>query len=287
MQSSANTPAFRVRAYPRLWRFIAGMLVAVSRAGLLVILLLVAVSEEPITLTMLVRALAILSLLPGFAAWLIERAFTVDVRVQDGELIADGRDLRLEIPCASISNVAPWSVPLPGPGFSISMRSGRRLSRGVQADDPVPVLSALAEHGAVAAAGVATGHPVCLYAHAKQSIGRWRWYHLLVKFVVFGFLPAAVFFNAHQHIAYGGPLGEYHLLGLKAYLRTLGVYWATMSIYLILYASLWRGLAEAVALLSAWGAPSRAALVRRTAERGGQVLYYGGVPVLVLLRFLP
>jgi len=55
----------------------------------------------------------------------------------------------------------------------------------------------------------------------------------------------------------------------------------------VLYASVWRGLAEGTALLGACVAPARAAGVRRAAEIVCQVAYYGGVPVLLLLRFLP
>jgi len=96
-----------------------------------------------------------------------------------------------------------------------------------------------------------------------------------------------VLFNAHQHIAYGGLLGEYYLLGLGSYVETFAVHWLTVTIYLVLYASVWRGVAEGGCLLAACVAPARAAGVRRAAEIGCRVAYYGGVPVLLVLRFLP
>jgi hypothetical protein len=77
------------------------------------------------------------------------------------------------------------------------------------------------------------------------------------------------------------------LLGFRAYLETLLVYWTTMTIYLVLYASLWRGLAEGVSLLATAAAPARAAQVRRAVDVVWRVAYYGGVPVLLGLRFLP
>jgi hypothetical protein len=49
----------------------------------------------------------------------------------------------------------------------------------------------------------------------------------------------------------------------------------------------WRGLAEAACLVAAHVAPARATAVRRAAEVACQVGYYGGVPVLLVLRFLP
>ncbi len=60
-----------------------------------------------------------------------------------------------------------------------------------------------------------------------------------------------------------------------------------LTIYLLLYASVWRGVAEGVALLTAWVASAHAIAVRRAVEIACQVLYYAGVPVLLGLRFLP
>src|SRR5439155_794374 len=91
--------------------------------------------------------------------------------------------------------------------------------------------------------------PVLVYAHARARGAPRRWHHLLGRFPGFALLPTAVLFNAHQHIAYGGLLGEYYLLGLGSYVRTFAVHWLTLTIYLVLYASVWRGLAEGVALL--------------------------------------
>jgi len=58
-----------------------------------------------------------------------------------------------------------------------------------------------------------------------------------------------------------------------------------VTIYQVLYASVWRGLAEPVCLVAAAVAPSRAARVRRAAELAIRVVYYVGVPALLALRF--
>ena len=88
------------------------------------------------------------------------------------------------------------------------------------------------------AARVAMHHPILVYTHAKRSRGRWRWYHMLSKFVLFALAPTALWFNAHQHIAYGGLLGQYYLEGLVPYLQTFFVSWGVSAVYLLLYASL-------------------------------------------------
>ena len=280
--------SIRACAYPLGWRIAGAVLFAVSRASLPAILALVVLATDPpVTPPMLMRAVVVLALLPGLAARLVARAFVASLSVDDDALVIRRRDLRLEVPYRAIARLAPWAVPLPGPGLSVCLRSGRRLRQGLQIDDPTPLLLALAEAGGLEAARAATRHPVLVYAHARARGAPRRWHHLLGRFAGFALLPTAVLFNAHQHIAYGGLLGEYYLLGLGSYVRTFAVHWLTLTIYLVLYASVWRGLAEGVALLAACVAPASAAGARRAVEIACQVAYYGGVPVLLLLRFLP
>ena len=175
---------------------------------------------------------------------------------------------------------------MPGPGFSLRMRSGRRFRYSFQLADPTAVLSTLADAGGVESARSALHHPTLLYALAKHRAGAWRWYHRLAKFGLFALIPTAVWFNAHQHIAYGGLLGQYYLEGLGPYLKTFTISWGLASIYLVLYASAWRALAEGVCLLAAWLSPARSMSVRSAAEITCKLVFYVGVPVIVALPFL-
>jgi len=272
-------------AYPTIWRIVGGILVAASRLSLPLIAIGVLTSDGPVPLIVLVRALAICTLLPASAAWLIERACMVDVEVGPTELVIHGRGLHVEIPCTAMVDIRPWMAPLPGAGLTLRLRSGRRFSYGLQAADPTQLLAALADRG-IMAAGKAIRHPVVVYAHAQSSVAAWRWYHPVAKFVLFALVPTAVWFNAHQHIAYGGLLGQYYLEGLRAYLTTFVVSWSLATIYVLLYASLWRGVAETVAFFAAWLTPARAVTARRAVEIACRLGYYVGVPVLVLLPFL-
>ena len=287
-RAGAPPPPPAVHLYAPWWRVVAAVLFAVSRANLPAMLLAVLLPRSrPITPVPFFRTVVLFSVLPGLGAWLVARAMRATVTTRDGQLVVSRLGLRLEIPATAVARIAVWRLPLPGPGFSLVTSSGRRLRYGLQAPDPVPLLLALADRGGIAAAGAAVDHPTMIYTHAKAAGGRWRWSHLAAKFPLFALAPTAVLFNAHQHIAYGGLLGEYYLYGLGAYLGTFALYWATVTTYCVLYASVWRGLAEGVALLAAHVAPSRAARVRRAAEIACRVLYYGGVPVLLALRFAP
>lgn len=274
-------------AYGAAWRGGRGVLVTLAGASLPAILILALVATDPpATPPILLRLVTLVALLPALAARLIRRALLAEVTLSGGTLAVRRRDRRLEIPLAAIARVVPWAIPLPGPGVSLLMRSGRRLRWRLEAADPTPLVHALGEAG-IENARAAAAHPVLIYAHARAGLRPWRWHDLALKFPVFALLPTAPLFNVHQHIAYGALLGEYYLLGLRSYLTTLAVYWSTVTIYLVLWASLWRGVAEAVALVAARVAPARAAQVRRGVETACRTLYYGGVPVLVAIRFLP
>lgn len=282
----ATEAGFRVAAWPPWWRAVAAVAFGLSRASLPLMLLVLLRARTPILPATMLRAFALLFALPGAAAWLVGRALAARVRIGDDAVIVDGRAVSVEIAPAAIAGVAPWRLPLPAAGVALVLATGRRLRYAIAAADPTPLLRALAAHG-VAGAEAAAGHPAVVYARARAAYGRWRWPHLVARFPLFALLPTAPLFNVHQHIAYGGLFGEYYIYGPRAWWGTLALYWAIVTIYLVLYAAVWRGLAEPICLFAAAVAPSRAARVRRAAELAIRVLYYGGVPVLLVLRFAP
>jgi hypothetical protein len=98
-------------------------------------------------------------------------------------------------------------------------------------------------------------------------------------------LPTLILFNAHQFIAYGGTFGQYYLEGIGPYLTSFAEHWVTLVIYLVLYAAVWRGIAEALAMAAAFVGPPQAIATRRIVEIVCRIAYYGGVPLLVALRF--
>jgi apolipoprotein N-acyltransferase len=235
----------------------------------------------------LYRTVVLFALLPAAGAWLVARALAATVDVTPGTVRVARLGLRVEIPASAVARVVPWSIPLPGPGFSFVLPSGRPLRPGLQMRDPAPLLRALADTGGIEPARAALSHATVVWAHARATAGRRRRHHLVAKFPLFALLPTAVLFNAHQHIAYGATFGEYYTYGLGPYLETLAIYWSVVTIYCVLWASLWRGLGEGFALLAARVAPSRAAGVRRAVEVTCRLLYFGGIPALVALRFAP
>jgi hypothetical protein len=269
---------------PRL-RLLTATLFAFSRASLgWILALLLLADDPPLTPQQLVELLAVFWLLPGLAVHLTRRLFAAEVSADADALLLRRADVGVEVPLASIERLAPWRVPLPGPGLSLFLRSGRRLAYVVDSPDAASLVDRLAARLPASALSEANG--AVAYARARAGYRRHVWQQPWVKYLLFAFPLAAIFFNAHQHIAYGGTLGQYYLEGLGAWLRTLAVYWATMSMYLLLYAGLWRGLAELVAWSAAFIAPARAAAVRGALEVACLVLFYGGAPLLTALRFL-
>ena len=227
--------------------------------------------------------LVLFSLLPSGFVWLIRRLTAATVQVEPAQLVLVLRRTRFEIPLESIAELRPWRLPLPGAGLTLRMKSGGRFRRALQLSDPTPLLAALGQAGLGA---TAASHPSTLYARARHASPRRWWDHPVVKFGAFPLLPAVIVFRTHQYIAYGGPFGQYQMYGLGPYLKTFAAYWVGMAANLVLYAAVWRGLAEAAAISTAWTAPSRAGGVRRFAEIACRVAYYLGAPALILARLL-
>ena len=266
-----------VRCYRPGWRVVAAFLFALSRVSLPWILWRVWVAvDPPITPPLLAEMLLVVWALPGAAAWLIGRAFTAEARLAGDVVELVRGEGRVVLARDRIAAARPWWLPLPEPGFAPQFSDGTAAPFAIAARDPTPLLATLAP--------AALRHPLMVWAAARPPAPGW-WYYVR-RYVLFALLPAAVLFNAHQHIAYGAFLGQYYLMGLGPWLATAAIYWATLCAYLLLYASAWRGVAEAVAMLAAWLAPARAVPVRQAVERIDQVAFYGGIPLSLLLRFI-
>jgi hypothetical protein len=282
---ATTSPATKAHAYTPAWRLAAAGLVAVSRGSLLGIFLWLVFAPDTVPLFPLLRPVILFWALPGAAAALVRWACVAQVSGREDTLLLCARDRTIEVPYASIARVVPWRVPLPGPGLSLRLRSGRRVTHGIEVADPAAVLAAPAAAGAPWARD-ALAHPAIAWARARAAARRERWYHRVGKFAGFALLPAAVVFNAHQHIAFGGTFGQYYLEGPSAYARTFAIYWAYAATYLLLWAAVWRAAAEGIAGLAAAVAPSHTARVRRAVEIGCRLAYYVGVPVIVAVPFL-
>ena len=281
---SAET-LFQVRAYPLAMRLGAGWLLAASGLSLpLLLARILLANDPPMTPPMVLRAFIALTVLPALAALFIQRALRGTLEVAGGELVVRVGGQRFEVPLAQIAAVAPWRIPLPMPGFRLRLASGKRFALGLGADDPTPILRALAD-GGVTVAEEAASHPAVVYARVKHVLGRLGWRRTLLKFPLFGLVVSAIPFNAHQHIAYGGLFGQYYLEGAWPWARTFLVYWATITIYLVLYASVWRWPAEIVAWLAARRGEALARRTRVVVEWVCRVVYYAGVLLMLALRF--
>jgi hypothetical protein len=277
-----------VTAYPPWARLAAAALTATRAASLPAIGVLVLVSADPPILPpVLFRLVATFTAVPAAAGLLLRWLCRARARVDRtaGELALTRPGLRVTVPLASVARIVPWRVPLPAPGLALDLRSGRRLGWSLALEDPQALLDMMTAGGLEPAGAAAAGAPVA-YARARARIARRRWYHLAAKFPLFALVPAAVLVTTHQWIAWGGPVGQYHLEGLGPYLRTFIVYWASVGIYLGAFASALRGLAEACCLGLAWARPRHAIAARRTAEVLCRLAYYGGVPALLLARYM-
>jgi apolipoprotein N-acyltransferase len=276
--------ALSVSALPAAARCAAAALRMLSRASIPFLLVaLVRAADPPLTPAVLARGLIALVLLPELCARLVLRAFVAACHVEADTLHLRGPLRRFEVPCSALARVAPLRLPLPSPGFSLVLRSGERLGVTLHSDEPSALLAPLAN------AGVAVPpapDPALAFADARGACPRRWWDRAVVKIGLASLVPAAIAFNAHQHIAFGGTFGEYYLMGLRAWLASAGAYWLTAALYLVLWAGCFRLALELFAWLSAGVAPRRARALRHTGERAAAALYYTSIPLLLVLRFL-
>ena len=273
-----------VSALPRTPRIAAGALRALSRASFPVLLVALArIDDPPLTPRLLGEALAALVLAPELCARLVLRAFAADMEVRAGAIAISGALHRIEAPCAALSRARAWRIALPLPGLSLALQSERRFPVGLAARDPGPLLSDLASAGIP---GPASDDPGLAYARARTGRNRSWWSSPLLAIGLASLVPAAIAFNAHQHIAFGGFLGEYRLMGLRAWLGTALLYEITSALYLALWWGTFRIGVETSCWAGALASPARADRLRRVAERAGALLYYASIPALLALRFL-
>lgn len=282
--SVSALPPLGVSALPPAARLVAAALRTVSRASFPVLLIaLLRAMDPPLTPFVLGQGLFALVLLPELCARLVLRAFAADVRVEDGALRIAGALQRVELARGALASAQAWRLPLPSAGLSLRLRSGARLGVGLAAPDPSALYALLAQAGA---ALPPPGDAASAFARARAACPQRWWDRPLVKIGLASLVPGAIGFNAHQHIAFGGFLGEYYLMGLGAWLESAARYWAAGLLYLVLWAGCFRVAIETLTRLGAQAAPARAAGMRSAAERSAALLYYLSIPTLLALRFL-
>lgn len=277
---------FKATAYSLPFRILVAGLLLVSRGSLLILAALVFLAPEPITPARLLRAFWVLVAAPEAAVWILRYLLRGQVSVEQATVVIRLRTSRAEIPLSALAGIVPWSLPLPVPGLWLDLRSGTRYSDGLHIEEPTAFFDALKETAAADLAEGAGRHPTLLYAEAKRRAFS-RWDLPLLKYAIFSLVPTVPLFRLRQRLVYGGTFGEYYDHGLKAYLLGFGIYWVLYGIYLLLYATVLRALAEGVSLGTAWLAPSYALGVRRSCEILQRLLYFVGVPAVLILRFIP
>jgi apolipoprotein N-acyltransferase len=278
----------RAVVYTPTWRVVAGLLSLLSGASLLIILGLLFFSDTPPSNPLrLIRLASGLCLLPALSLALLRLASAAMVRVDAGKLHVEQRQRRIVVPLDSIAGLEPWILPLPGSGVWVRLRSGARLREGLQLADPASLVEALVAAGLSPELAQVRSHPAVVHARSKQAAPSGFASRLLFKFPVFALVPTLPVFRVHQLIAYGGAFGEYYQYGLSAYLLGFAIYWASFTVHLLLYAAALRVPVELLCLAAVMLTPDRASAVRRVTEKCAMLLFYVGVPVVLILRFIP
>lgn len=274
-----------VAILPPAARMAAGLLRAFARGSLLVMGIAILSND-----TLRGNTLAQMRLFTGFflapeaAAWCVLMAFAARATIENGVLVLTRGARRLELVVTDITAIAPWRLPLPGPGATLRLASGERWHYGIALANPTALARALAAAGGPPEPQDNRRPREATYAKARLRVHRGRLDHPLSKFVLFPLVLALPAFRLHQHIAYGSSFGEYYTFGLKAYLTTFSLWWAAWAIGVVLTAAALRVVIEGGTLLAVLLRPVQVVELRRGLERVALALLYLGLPAWLLLH---
>ena len=285
--ADAGTLPSRVAVLPAGARVAAGVLRTFARASLLGLAAAVVFGDGPLQSNTLaqIRSFAALFLAPEAAAWLVLRAFAARATIEGGMLVLARGAQRLQLPLRDVVAVHPWRLPVPGPGVTLQLASGARWRYGIAVRDPAAFARAMHAAGAASPAGLPPSR-LAAYLQARAGTGRGRLQHPVSKFVLLPLVLAIPAFRLHQHIAYGGGLGELLTYGLAAYLRAFALWWAAWAIGVMLCAAVLRAVIEAGSVAAVLLRPSAATQVRAVLERIALAALYVALPAWLLVRLL-
>lgn len=269
--TNAATGPWQCRAWPRWARVTAAAAIASSRVVPPAIAVAYVLGTQSAPRSML-EALVAAGLLPAVAAWSLARAFEARASSDGATLVIERRGERVEVPLTSIAAFEAWRLPLPGAGAALRLRSGARLAFCLEPAPPV--------RESIAA------DPSWIYASARRNAAFAALRHPLLKFGIFGMVPAGILFRAHQIIAFGGLFGQQRMEGTAAWATTLGEFWLSTLLGLVLYAATLRLGGELFAWIATQLVRARARAIRSVVEWALAIAYYAGVPALLAIRFL-
>lgn len=233
------------------------------------------------------RLFAALVVAPELAAWLLLAAWAAELRLAGERLVIESRGTPTQgWPLGALQGMDVWRLPWPGPGLTLSSAEGKTWH--LVTARPQALQEALEAARTVGGSAEPQGERsrADWYAWARQWRPRLRLARPLWKFVLLPLLLATPAFALHQHIAYGGFLGELYSYGLVAYLRAFALWWAAWALGVAVTAAVLRLLIEGGAWLGLWWQPQGALRLRLRLEQAGLALLYAGLPLWLLMKLL-
>ncbi len=287
-QVSVLTPAVR-------WT--AGALLAFAYGSLFWLAAAVVAGEGALASNTVAQVLAFLALVvaPEAAALGLLWASRAALSLQGGSLVLTRGTRRIELAVREVAAVRAWRLPSPGPGLCVQLASGATWGYALAGLDANTLRTALDAQAARstsegdAGPAVPPASPAWAASYAQAALARRGarfLQHPLAKFVGLPFLLAIPAFRLHQHIAFGGGLGEWQLFGLLAYAKGFGLWWAAWAMGVVMVAAVLRAAIEGGTLAVALWWPARALEVRRGLEGLGLAALYLGIPAWLAVRFL-
>lgn len=229
------------------------------------------------------RLFAALVVVPELAAWSLLAAFRAELRLTNGTLQLSARGESVAAwPLTALSRLSSWRLPWPAPGLSLETQG---KTWHLVSARPQALIDSLRTAGAPLPPWGADSR-AAHYDWARQCRPRLRLARPLAKFVLLPLVLAVPAFALHQHIAYGGFLGELYSYGPRAYLQAFALWWAAWALGVAITAAVLRLVIESAAWIGVWWQPQAAVRVRLSLEQAGLALLYAGLPIWLLLKLL-
>lgn len=233
---------------------------------------------QRLPLPLLVQRLFFFSALPALLELVLWRSAAATLAVGADRATLVRRGARVEVPLQAVAALRPFRVPLPWPGFSLRLASGRALDDELSLRDPAPLAALLSDRARAPAASDPSWADAA--AHRRTRLLR----HPALKFVLVPAVVAFIVFRLQQRIAFGGLFGELDAFGLARWLNTLtGVTLLVLGHFLLLAAGL-RAVVELVMQPALRLLPRGACGLRIALDCTAAAVYYLGTAAVLFLR---
>ncbi len=270
------------------WNIICISLHLVARFSLVGIIILVIFYQDndPISKLALLKIFGFSCAVPEMIVVVMKYYFSSSIQINENTIIIEQRNQKLVIPVKKVDYITPSALPLPEYSLDLHLLDSNKTILQILTNNAKNIIDRLKMTNISFVPSSKNISYFKSYIEARSTINKNRLDSPFIKFFLFALVPAIPVFHLHQYIAYGGAFGEYYAYGLQAYLLAFAIWWASWIIYMAMFAVPIRVFIEFGSVLFSFFNIANALISRFILEWLGRILYYVGIPALLLARYV-